>query len=109
MAVIQEYFRKYEICCGNDFNCSPAQLQPDSDCNTACSGDPTSTCGGSNRIAVFEVYNQNTLSPSPSPTPSPSASPSCEAEYIAASDACKEAIWLKGFHNEVANFMGKEE
>ena len=34
------------------------------------------------------------------------SSSSTEAEYIAASDACKEAIWLKGFHNEIAPKMG---
>jgi hypothetical protein len=35
------------------------------------------------------------------------ASSSTEAEYVAASDACKEAIWLKGFHNEIAEVMGR--
>jgi len=34
------------------------------------------------------------------------ASSSTEAEYIAASDATKEAIWLKGFRNELASYMG---
>ena len=33
------------------------------------------------------------------------SSSSTEAEYIAASDACKEAIWLRGFHNEIAPRM----
>lgn len=34
------------------------------------------------------------------------SSSSTEAEYIAASDACKEALWLKGFHNEIAPVLG---
>ena len=37
------------------------------------------------------------------------SSSSTEAEYIAASDACKEAIWLKGFHNEIAPMMNHPE
>ena len=37
------------------------------------------------------------------------SSSSTEAEYIAASDACKEAIWLKGFHNELAPMMNHLE
>lgn len=34
------------------------------------------------------------------------SSSSTEAEYIAASDACKEAIWLNGFKNEMLATMG---
>lgn len=30
---------------------------------------------------------------------------STEAEYIAASDACKEAIWVLGLYNEIAERM----
>jgi hypothetical protein len=34
------------------------------------------------------------------------ASSSTEAEYVAASDACKEGIWLLGFFNEVNHVFG---
>lgn len=36
------------------------------------------------------------------------SSSSTEAEYIAASDACKEAIWLKGFYNEIGPMMNRQ-
>jgi hypothetical protein len=35
------------------------------------------------------------------------ASSSTEAEYVAASDASKEAVWLKNFYNEIAGIMGR--
>jgi len=35
------------------------------------------------------------------------AGSSTEAEYVAASDACKEAVWLRNFHNEIADVMNR--
>lgn len=37
------------------------------------------------------------------------SSSSTEAEYIAASDACKELIWLQGFYNEIVPIMNRPE
>lgn len=36
------------------------------------------------------------------------AGSSTEAEYVAANEACKEAIWLRGFHNEIAHIMRRK-
>ena len=37
------------------------------------------------------------------------SSSSTEAEYIAASEASKEAVWLKNFHKELSSIMGHPE
>jgi len=43
-------------------------------CNRACGGDATQTCGGANAIQLY--YNPNVVAASPSPSPSVAPSPS---------------------------------
>ena len=38
-------------------------LRPASECSYACSGDPTQSCGGSARIAMYQDRTFNTISP----------------------------------------------
>ena len=42
-----------------------ATKEPDTDCNMACSGNKTESCGGGNRLSVFSAGNIPTTNPGP--------------------------------------------
>ncbi|KAF2691893.1 copper radical oxidase [Lentithecium fluviatile CBS 122367] len=67
-----------ECYCGNSFlNGGGPAPDGSAGCNMACNGDPQETCGGPNRMNMYQFGDGTTPSPTPSssPSPTPSTSP----------------------------------
>nr|OQO23943.1 hypothetical protein B0A51_11072 [Rachicladosporium sp. CCFEE 5018] len=58
----------------------PATLQPDSDCNMACSGNASEACGGGNRLTVYYANKPVPQGPTIAPAPPGWTSYGCWAD-----------------------------